>query len=46
MSAFTSNKSGDVSVIRFNGLTITDKKFFLNARNSEHELLSNPIPIN
>jgi hypothetical protein len=46
MSAFTSNKSGDVSVIRFNGLTMTDTKIFLIARNSENKLLSSPIPIN
>jgi hypothetical protein len=46
MTAFTSNDLGDVSVIRFDGLTLGDTKYFLVARNSNHELLSNPIPIN
>jgi hypothetical protein len=45
-TAFTSNEAGDVSTIRFEGLTLGDAKYFLIPRNSEDDLLSsNPIPI-
>ena len=46
ITAFTSNDLGDVSVIRFDGLILGNSKYYLVARNSNRELLSNPIPIN
>lgn len=46
MTAFKSNDLEDVSVIRFDGLTLGNSKHFLVARNSNHELLSSPIPLN
>ncbi|WP_246096916.1 DUF4179 domain-containing protein [Psychrobacillus soli] len=46
VTAFVSNDLGDVSVIRYDGLTLGDSNHFLEARNANHELLSSPIPIN
>lgn len=46
MTSSRSNDLGYVSVIRFNGLTLGDTEYFLVPRNSNNELLSNPIPIN
>lgn len=46
MTSSRSNDLGYASVIRFDGLTLGDTKYFLVARNSNNELLSNPYPIN
>ncbi|WP_027408489.1 DUF4179 domain-containing protein [Anoxybacteroides tepidamans] len=46
-SAFTSNHAGDVSFVRFNGLTLEQTKYFLIAYDSKgHRLHQEPIPIN
>ena len=45
MTSSRSNELGYVSVIRFDGLTLEEGKYFLIARNIEDEIISKPIPI-
>lgn len=46
-SAYTSNKAGDLSYVRFDGLDLVDKPYFLTLSDFEgHSLYETPIPIN